>query len=428
MFDRKEYLEALLRYEKDPRIKVVAGLKRSGKTYLLKRIFKDYLLRNGVDANHFIYVSLEDEETTLSLSAGKFIGNLKARIKDRKRYYLILNGIQNPRLIENSILKVANQENWILHIAKKMNGISNLSIYVVESNRKSFNEFNDCFNGNVKEIHLSPISFKEYVNATSPDDMNVALERYVKFGGLPLTVNLSRDEYKEEYLKNLISLTYYRDIKDKEKIRSRDYFDILLNILSNNIGVPLNQNKIAEIFHEKYKKRISKDTVSQYLSFLENSHLIEKVGKLDTKTNKEISGSYKYYFKDNGILNSLRSFDMSNKRPLIENAIYNELARKKCVICWGNLETYRNDESGKTTRLNAEIDFVAKIKDEHYLIQLIPNSCSKDEMQKSIKPLLKLPNYYKKIVVTESKNKLMVDENNISYLSLSEFLMTDFYS
>lgn len=260
--------------------------------------------------------------------------------------------------------------------------VGSLSLYVIISNKKLFNELFDAFGNNLKEIKLNPISFKEHTKETNPNEVDVALNNYIQYGGMPITLNLSKKEYKEQYLKNLISLTYCNDIKEREKIRNERYLDILLRVLANNIGKPLNQNKIADIFFMEYGEKVSKDTVSQYLNYLEDSYLIEKTSKIDIKRDKEIRGSYKYYFKDNGILNAMRNFKAKDQTPLIENAIYNELSRKGYKINWGNIETYQNDESGKTQRLNEGINFIAKKRKECYSIQFIYGNNAKEKMQK----------------------------------------------
>lgn len=415
MFDRGSYLEELDGSEK---IKLITGLKRCGKTYLLKRIFRNYLSRNGVDSNHFIYISLEDEATMLSLASGKLIKSLKQKLNDGQTYYLILNEIQNLRMVDEATKKTAKEKDWIPLILDEFHEYKNARFFVICSNKKHAEEIKERYGYKTNEIHIDPISFKEYVKGTSPNNLDVALLTYAQYGGMPLTTTLSKKEYKEEYLRNLVSLTYYQDIKEREKIRNKKYFDILLNILATNTGNFLNQNKIADIFHTNYGLSVSKDTISKYLGFLEDSYLIRKVDKFDLKKREEIGGSYKYYFVDQGILNSLKSFKNLDNKPLMETLIFNELVHNGYKVCSGCYEAFQNDENGKTVRLNNEVDFLA-IKNENKLcIQL--SRASLEENQKVIKSILKASNDYKKILISNkresSKSKSYLTINSTDFL------------
>lgn len=355
VINRDIYLNRLIASKHNGLIKIITGLRRCGKSYLLFKLFKEHLRNVGVDDNHIIQVDLEDRRNKNLRNPDVLLAHIDSKMKDNDMYYILLDEVQCVKDFEdvlNSYLKIENAD-----------------IYVTGSNSKFLStDIITEFRGRGTQICVHPLSFAEIMSVDQRHPIDVWNDYYT-YGGLPLVLSLSTDEAKESYLKDLYAKVYLTDIKDRYSIRCDSELQELLQIMASTIGSPTNPSKLENTFKSVKNVTLSSKTINTYLSYLEDAFLIEKSIRYDIKGKKYINTLAKHYFTDMGIRNAILGFRQMEENHIMENVIYNELRIRGYSVDVGMVETRPLNSEGKRIRKQYEVDFVANRGSQRYYIQ-----------------------------------------------------------
>ena len=406
---RDLYLTKLKNKRNNKLIKIITGLRRSGKSYLLDPIFKNSLLADGIKEDHIIKVDLDSiENRELTIDGLNLYNYIMSQIKDNEMYYILLDEIQ----------KVRDFESVLNSFLRK----SNLDVYVTGSNSKFLStDIITEFRGRGDEIRVYPLSFAEFYN--NYEDKRKALKDYMTYGGMPYILYLKTSEEKSEYLNDLFKNTYLNDIVERNKIQREDILEIIINMLSSSVGSLTNPKKIYDTFISKGYTDINRNTINSYINYLQDAFLINKVERYDIKGKKYITTPSKYYFTDIGLRNARLNFRQQEEEHLMENIIYNELLIRGYNVDVGVIERFEKDSTDKTIRKQLEVDFVCNQASKRYYIQsafAIPN---KEKMEQEQKSLINIDDSFKKIIIVKDDINLWRNEAGILIISLEEFLL-----
>ena len=406
---RDLYLTKLKNKKNNKLIKIITGLRRSGKSYLLDPIFKNSLIADGVREDHIIKVDLDSIENRDLTSDGLNLYNyIMNKIKDNEMYYILLDEIQ----------KVKDFESVLNSFLRK----NNLDVYVTGSNSKFLStDIITEFRGRGDEIRVYPLSFSEFYNAYK--DKRSALKDYMTYGGMPYTLYLKDSEEKSQYLNDLFKNTYLNDIVERNKIQREDILEIIINMLSSSVGSLTNPKKLCDTFISNGYADINRNTINSYVQYLQDAFLINKVERYDIKGKKYITTPSKYYFTDIGLRNARLNFRQQEEDYLMENIIYNELLVRGYNVDVGVIERFEKDSTDKTIRKQLEVDFVCNQSSKRYYIQsafAIPN---KEKMEQEQKSLININDSFKKIIIVKDDINLWRNEEGILIISLEEFLL-----
>ena len=402
--NRDSYLKKLIDRKENNLIKIITGIRRSGKSYLLDPIYKNYLLDNGVDNNHIIKIDLDLRANKKFLDPDYLDNYVRNSIRDEKVYYCLLDEIQNVPDFEsvlNGFLKIPN-----------------LDVYVTGSNSKFLSsDIITEFRGRGDEIRVYPLTFSEFLSAFD-GTKEEAWNSYIMFGGLPLILNQKTDEQKRNYLISLFNTTYLKDTIERNNINRVDVLDSLINLLSSSIGSLTNPKKISDTFISKGIKDVSVNTISSYLKYLQDSFIIEKVERYDVKGKKYISTPSKYYFSDIGLRNARINFRQMEENHIMENIIYNELLSRGYNVDVGVVEVREGN-----IRKQLEVDFVCNQSDKRFYIQVALNLDTREKTIQEEKSLLNINDNFKKIIVVKDNILKWYTEEGILVIGLQEFLL-----
>lgn len=403
---RDVYLNKIINKKENGLIKIVTGIRRCGKSYLLDPMYKNYLLNNGVQEDHIIKLDLDERRNNKYLDPDVLDEYIRNLIKDEKMYYVILDEIQKVDDFESLL-------NGFLHI-------SNLDIYVTGSNSKFLSsDIITEFRGRGDEIRVLPLSFSEFYSAYN-GNKGEAWNEYITYGGLPRILSYKTEEEKSEYLKKLFEQTYISDIVERNNIQKIDILDSLINILASSIGSLTNPKKLLDTFISNGIKDVSINTITSYINYLKDSFLISKAERYDVKGKKYIQTPYKYYFSDIGLRNCRLNFRQQEETHIMENIIYNELLYRGYNVDVGVVEI-RNGDSKK----QVEIDFVCNQYNKRYYIQSALSLVSREKTLQEERPLLNIPDNFKKIIVVKDNIKSWFTEEGILVIGLQEFLLNE---
>ena len=403
---RDVYLNKIINKKENGLIKIVTGIRRCGKSYLLDPMYKNYLLNNGVQEDHIIKLDLDERRNNKYLDPDVLDEYIRNLIKDEKMYYVILDEIQKVDDFESLL-------NGFLHI-------SNLDIYVTGSNSKFLSsDIITEFRGRGDEIRVLPLSFSEFYSAYN-GNKGEAWNEYITYGGLPRILSYKTEEEKSEYLKKLFEQTYISDIVERNNIQRIDILDSLINILASSIGSLTNPKKLLDTFISNGIKDVSINTITSYINYLKDSFLISKAERYDIKGKKYIQTPYKYYFSDIGLRNCRLNFRQQEETHIMENIIYNELLYRGYNVDVGVVEI-RNGDSKK----QVEIDFVCNQYNKRYYIQSALSLVSREKTLQEERPLLNIPDNFKKIIVVKDNIKSWFTEEGILVIGLQEFLLNE---
>lgn len=409
--DRKRYLNELVSLKNNGMIKVITGMRRCGKSYLLFEIFTSYLKENGIDDDHIITINLEDYKNRDMRNPDTLYNYVESRIKDNNIYYILLDEIQmldNFEDVLNGFLRIKNTD-----------------IYVTGSNAKFLSkDIITEFRGRGFEVKMHPLSFLEYMSVYK-GSVQAGLNEYMLYGGLPQIINFGSEEQKVCFLKALFDETYIKDIKERYKIKNDDDLEELINILASGIGALTNPHKLTNTFKSEKKSSISNDTIKDYIGYLCDSFLIEKATRYDIKGKKYINTPFKYYFMDLGLRNARLNFRQYEKSHLMENLIYNELKIRGFNVDIGVVPTIKKDKEGKQQRIQLEIDFVCNLGSKRYYIQSAYRMETDENIKQENASLRKVDDSFKKIIVLGEETPILRDESGITTISIYDFLLKE---
>lgn len=405
---RDYYLNKLIDAKNDGLIKVVTGIRRCGKSYLLNTLFYNYLLENGVKEDHIIKVALDDSDNDELLITKNLSKYVKERIVDKDIYYVILDEIQ---LVEN----FEGVLNGLLRI-------SNIDIYVTGSNSKFLSsDIITEFRGRGEDIKVYPLSYSEFMSVYNGDKLDGWVE-YITYGGLPLVVSMKNDERKMSYLKEQQKNVYINDVIERNDIKNDTELISLVEIISSSIGSLSNPKKLSDTFKSTAGLNIDPKTIGSYLKYLEEAFLIEKAERYDVKGKKYMSTPYKFYFSDLGLRNSFINFRQYEETHIMENVIYLELRRRGYNVDVGVVEL-RERKENELIYKQLEIDFIANKGNNKIYIQSAFNMPNEEKINQEERPLLKVNDSFKKIIIVKDYIKRTRNENGIITMSIFDFLL-----
>ena len=408
---RDKYLNDLINRMHNGMIKVVTGIRRCGKSYLLFHIFKNYLLEKGIPESHMIMIELDQRKNKKYRDPDAILDYIESLISDDEPYYIILDEVQMLNEFEEVL-------NSLLHI-------SNADIYVTGSNSKFLSkDVITEFRGRGDEIHIYPLTFKEFMEAYEGDIYHGWAE-YVVYGGLPLTVTMKTEEQKIHYLTNLFQETYLKDIMERHRIEKTQELEDLVNILASAIGSLTNPPKIEATFKSVIQSAISLNTIRQYLEYLEDAFIINKANRYDVKGRKYIGTPLKYYFEDVGLRNARLGFRQIEETHLMENIIYNELRSRGYSVDVGMVEKRGKDINGKEYKNQLEIDFVANLGSKRYYVQSTFSMPTEEKRIQEKASLINVNDSFKKIIVVKDVVNVTRDEAGITTMSIYDFLLKE---
>ena len=409
--ERRKYLDELVSLRNNGMIKIITGMRRCGKSYLLFEIFTSYLESNGIAPDHIIKVDLEDYRNRAMRNPDNLFAYVESRITDGDMYYILLDEVQMLDQFEDVL-------NGFLRIR-------NADIYVTGSNAKFLSkDIITEFRGRGFEVKMYPLSFSEYMSAY-PGTVQAGLNEYMLYGGLPQILSYPTEEQKVRFLKALFDETYLKDIKERYEIRKDDDLEELINIMASGIGALTNPNKLANTFQSEKKSPLSSDTVKNYIDYLCDSFLIEKSTRYDIKGKRYINSPYKYYFMDLGLRNARINFRQSEKSHLMENMVYNELRIRGFNVDVGVVPVVRRGEDGKQHRSSLEVDFVCNLGSRRYYIQSAYRMESDEKIRQERASLLRVDDSFKKIIVIGEESPITRDEAGITTISIYDFLLKE---
>ncbi len=401
---RDLYLNKLINRKENNLIKIITGIRRSGKSYLLDPIYKNYLLNEGVKKDHIIKIDLDLRKNKQFLDPDYLDNYIRDSIKDNDTYYILLDEIQ----------KVEDFESVLNGFLK----IPNLDVYVTGSNSKFLSsDIITEFRGRGDEIRIYPLTFSEYISAYD-GTKEEAWKSYITYGGLPLILNQKSDEQKRNYLISLFNTTYLKDIIERNNINRTDVLDSLINILASSIGSLTNPKKISDTFTSSSIKDVSINTINSYLNNLLDAFMIEKVERYDVKGKKYITTPSKYYFADIGLRNARVNFRQVEENHIMENIIYNELLTRGYCVDVGVVETRKDN-----VRKQLEVDFVCNESYKRYYIQVALNLETREKTLQEEQSLLNIDDNFKKIIVVKDNINHWITEEGILVIGLQEFLL-----
>lgn len=408
---RDKYLNDLINRMHNGMIKVVTGIRRCGKSYLLFTIFKRYLFDQGIPESHIITIELDQRKNKKYRDPDVILDYIESLIEDDEQYYIMLDEVQMLQEFEEVL-------NSLLHIR-------NADIYVTGSNSKFLSkDVITEFRGRGDEIHIYPLTFKEFMEAYD-GDMYRGWAEYVVYGGLPLTVTMKTEEQKINYLTNLFKETYLKDIIERHHIEKTQELEDLVNILASSIGSLTNPPKIEATFKSAIQSTISLNTIRQYIEHLEDAFIINKANRYNVKGRKYIGTPLKYYFEDVGLRNARLGFRQVEETHLMENIIYNELRSRGYSVDVGVVEKRGTDENGKEYKNQLEIDFVANLGSKRYYIQSAFSMPTEEKRIQEKASLVNVNDSFKKIIVVKDVMNVTKDEDGITTMSIYDFLLKE---
>lgn len=406
---RDLYLNKLIRHKHNGMIKVVTGIRRCGKSYLLFNLFYNHLLSVGISEDHIIKLALDDRKNKKYRNPDALCEYVHNLIKDKDMYYILLDEVQLVSEFEDVL-------NSFLHI-------ENADTFVTGSNAKFLSkDIITEFRGRGDQIHIAPLSFREFMSAFdgTPEQ---GWKSYCDFGGLPKIFDFSTDADKANYLKNIFTETYIKDIKERHDIRNDSELEELLDILSSSIGSLTNPKKLSDTFKSVKQTSINPDTLKNYLDYFVDSFLIDQAKRYDIKGKRYINTPSKYYFTDIGLRNARLNFRQVEETHIMENIIYNELKIREFNVDVGIVEYYAPNEKGKSVLKQSEVDFVCNFVDKRYYIQVALTMPTKEKLEQEQNSLLRINDSFKKIIIVKDISRSHYNEDGIYLLSLFDFLL-----
>ena len=411
-FERKRYLDQLISHKHNSLVKVVTGIRRSGKSFLLFEIFYRHLKSMGIDDQHIIKIDLEDRRNKVLRDPDALLAFIDNKMTDNDMYYIILDEVQLVPEFED--------------VLNSYNKVKNADIYVTGSNSRFLSkDVITEFRGRGDEIRIHPLSLTEVWEAMPELSWEQMWQLYMTYGGLPLTVLTEKNTDKASYLKSLFEETYIKDIKERNHVQNDMALEMILNIASSSIGSLTNPQKLENTFRSMGNTTLSAQTIKNYLEYLEDAFLIRKALRYDIKGKRYISTPYKYYFTDMGLRNARLNFRQIEETHIMENVIYNELILRGYNVDVGVVEIREHDAKGKEIKKQVEVDFVVNHGSERFYIQSAYALPSTEKMDQEVRPFHNINDAFKRIVIVKEDILLRRNDMGVVTMGLREFLINE---
>lgn len=418
---RNDYLNEIISRKENGLIKVITGIRRSGKSFLLFKLYYDYLLSQGIEEENIIKISLDDDENEELRDTKKLSAFIREKIKNNeKMHYIFIDEVQyaikKEDLKSDKPLPLYGVLNGLLHLP-------NVDVYVTGSNSKLLSkDVMTEFRGRGDEVRIYPLSFKEFYDYVGGDKAD-AFEEYARYGGLPLALSKKTPREKAKYLSDLFKEVYFKDIEERYNIAMPEVMELLTEDLCSSIGSLTNSSKIANTLKSVKNTDVNSQTISTYLGYLAESFLFSQARRFDVKGKKYFSFPSKYYCTDMGLRNARINFRQQEETHIMENVIYNELISRGYSVDVGVVEVVAKGKDGKNHQTQYEIDFVVNEGMNKYYIQSALNIDDETKEKTELRPLLATRDFFRKIIITKSRIKPWVDDNGILHIGLYDFLL-----
>ena len=408
---REKYLQELLSLQGNGLIKVITGMRRCGKSYLLFEIFVSQLIEQGIRPDHIVKVDFEDYKNKDLRDPDRLYAYVESCIKDTEQYYLLLDEVQLLHSFEDVLNGFLRRPN--------------VDIYVTGSNARFLSkDIITEFRGRGYEIKMYPLCFREYMTAFSGSPQ-AGLNEYMLYGGLPQILSFTAEEQKVNFLKRLFAETYLTDIKERYDIRRDGDLEEIIDIIASSIGALTNPNKLLNTFRSEKKSPISYDTIKDYLDYLCDAFLVERATRYDIKGKHYVNSPYKYYFTDLGLRNARINFRQFEKSHLMENLVYNEMRVRGYNVDVGVVPTVRTNAEGKRQRALLEVDFVCNLGSRRYYLQSAYRMESAEKVEQESASLLKVDDSFKKIIIVGEECPITRNQQGITTIGIYDFLLRE---
>ena len=427
MYPREQYLKEIISKKDNGRIKIITGLRRSGKSVLLFQLYREWLLGEGVKEDQIIALALDILENARyrnPLELDKYVRD--HMVDPKKRYYIFIDEIQFVSEIQNPYVDNEDAKITFIDVILGFMHMDTADVYVTGSNSKMLSsDILTQFRDRGDEIRVYPLSFAEFYNEYEGDKRG-AWQDYYTYGGMPLATSLESHEEKSRYLKDLFDRTYIKDVLERHEIKNdTEVLDILLDVLASGIGSLTNPSKLANTFKSERQIGIGSETIEKYIGYFEESFLIEKAVRYDVKGRKYIGTPAKYYYTDLGLRNARLGFRQLEETHIMENVLYNDLIRRGMNVDVGVVEYNTKDADGKKIRKQLEVDFVVNQGGKRFYIQSALSIADPDKKEQEIESLKRIPDSFSKMVVVRDYLKPWQDENGIIYVGIEQFLLNE---
>ncbi len=422
VIERKKYLDELIAKKENGSIKIITGIRRCGKSFLLFEIYYDYLCSLGIDKDHIITLALDDDANREYRDPDKLSEYLRSKVTDKeKTYYILLDEVQFS--ISDEELKSGEQ----IRLYGVLNGLlrlRNVDIYVTGSNSKFLSsDVMTEFRGRGDEVRVLPLSFAEFFSAYDGDKYE-AFNEYSTYGGLPLVLARKGDKEKSKYLTDLLNNLYIKDVIERNKLQGNVIMESLVDILASSVGSLTNPPKLANTFSSNQLKT-NANTISTYIEHLRNAFILERAERYDIKGKKYISSPYKYYFTDIGIRNAKLNFRQQEQTHIMENIIYNELIMRGYNVDVGVVDYFSTDKTGKRVLIHSEVDFVCNVGSQRYYIQSAFSIPDEEKMKQEQASLDHIGDSFKKIIIVQDHVKAWRNEKGYLIMNILDFLLDE---
>ena len=407
---RPTYMRRLIDAQNNGLIKIVSGIRRAGKSYLLKTLFRNYLLEQGVPTSHILVIDLEGRQNTTFRNPDYLLEWIDEKIQDDEQYYIIIDEVQRVEDFVEMLGSLVIKEN--------------ADVYVTGSNSHFLSsDIATEFRGRSDEIHVYPLSFDEFMTAYEGDKAD-GLQEYYMYGGLPKLLSIKGDDKKASYLERLYRTVYLRDIYERHTIKNKAEFEELVRVLAAGIGSLMSPTTLANTFKSiKRLQNITDKTIDTYIGYLQDAFLIEKAERYDIKGRQYIGSSSKYYFKDCGLRNAILSFRQFAQNHIMENVLYNNLRERGFLVDIGNVNIRVRDENGVQQRVTLVVDFVCNLGSKRYYVQSAWRMPDEEKMEQEQRSLCQINDEFRKLIVVGERIKLHRDEKGITIASVYDFLL-----
>lgn len=421
---RNRYLQRLIRCRRDGQIKIITGIRRCGKSYLLNILYRDYLIQDGVSPEQIISLALDSDVNIRyrnPLELSKFI---REKVSDNSAFfYILLDEIQMVEEVKNPYIPEGARITFV-DVLLGLKDLSNVDVYVTGSNSKMLSsDVATAFRDRGVEIHIGPLTYDEFYEAYS-GEKRYAWREFFTYGGMPLVMQKNGHEEKSRYLQDLFRLTYIRDVIERNRLKAnQETLDEILNVVASSVGSLTNPTRLANTFQSVKKLKVKSETISTYLNCFVDAYILSRAYRYDIKGRSYIDTPLKYYFTDIGLRNARLNFRQQEENHIMENIIYNELAARGFNIDVGVIESRSINPEGKRTRSLLEVDFVVNQTEKRYYIQSALTVADEEKRRQEINPLYRIDDSYTKIVVVRDNVLTWTDEKGILYINIEDFLL-----